>query len=95
MPAPKGHKKWGGRKKDSKNKKTLAWERLGEFLSEDGADRAKDIIMSADNKDFMLYFDKLLEYFKPKLQRTDFQGEIEHKFNELNYNGNYLPSDAK
>ena len=32
MPAPKGHKKWGGRKKESKNKKTIEKERAQELF---------------------------------------------------------------
>jgi hypothetical protein len=71
MAAPKGHKKWGGKKQGSRNKKTLAWEELGEFFTTAGAERARDIMLNSNDKDFIFYFDKLLEFFKPKLQRTD------------------------
>ena len=60
-----------GRDKGDKNKKTKAWEQLGQFFTDAGAERAKQIMVDADDKEFMIYYDKLVEYFKPKLQRTD------------------------
>ncbi len=71
MPFKKNRKKTGGKIKGTKNKKTLAWDQLGDFFTEAGAERAKNILINATDKDFMLYYDKLMEYFKPKLQRTD------------------------
>ena len=35
MPAPKGHKKWGGKKKGSKHKKTIEQEMALEFLRQE------------------------------------------------------------
>jgi hypothetical protein len=67
----KGHKKVGGIKKGQVQKRTRAWDQLGEFFTQAGAERAKDIMIKADDKEFMIYYDKLIEYFKPKLQRTD------------------------
>lgn len=60
-----------GKPKGAINKKTRAWNLLGDFFTEAGAERAKEIIIQADDKEFMMYYEKLLEYFKPKLNRTD------------------------
>ena len=71
MKFPKGHKKLGGIKKGQVQKRTRAWDQLGEFFTQAGAERAKEIMINADDKEFMAYYDKLVEYFRPKLQRTD------------------------
>ncbi len=60
-----------GKPVGTKSKKTIAWENLGDFLTEAGALRAKEIMASAPPKEFMLYFSTLLEYFKPKQQRVE------------------------
>lgn len=75
MPAHKGHKKYGGKTKGSKNKKTIAWEGIGDYLISEGAERAKEIMMNSKDKEFMDYFQALLEYFKPKLARQELTGE--------------------
>jgi len=67
----KGKIKTGGKKKGTKNKKTLAWEELGKYIAEAGAEKAKRILGEMDDDKFLLVFDKFIEYFKPKLQRTD------------------------
>ncbi len=64
-----GHK--GYKPKGAKSEKTLAWEQLGEFITETGAERVKTILANCTPKEFMLYYPLLLEYFKPKLARTD------------------------
>lgn len=64
-----------GRNVGSKNKKTIAWTHLGGFLTENAAERAKDIMMDSDDTDFMKYYVMLLEYFKPKQARTELTGE--------------------
>lgn len=71
MKFEKGHKKKGGIKKGGTQTRTRAWNALGEFFTNEGAKRAMGILTNADDKEFMIYYDKLMEYFKPKLQRTD------------------------
>lgn len=71
MKFQKGHKKLGGIKKGQVQERTKAWDQLGEFFTQVGAERAKEIMINSDDKEFMIYYDKLIEYFKPKLQRTD------------------------
>ncbi len=77
MKFSKGHKKVGGIKKGQVQKRTKAWDQLGEFFTQAGAERAKKIMVNADDKEFMTYYDKLIEYFKPKLQRTDLTSDGE------------------
>ena len=67
----KGKIKTGGKKKGTKNKKTLAWEELGKYIAEAGSEKAKRILDNMDDDKFILAFEKFIEYFKPKLQRTD------------------------
>ena len=68
-----------GREPGSKSKKTERWEALGDFITEDGAERAKEILMDADSKEFLMYYEKFIEYFKPKLSRTEAKVEVEGK----------------
>ncbi len=75
MAAPKGHKRYGGKKKGSLNKKTLEWEQFGRDLLKVGLPRAMRIMKKCDDSDFMDYFNKLVEYFKPKLARTEHTGK--------------------
>lgn len=65
----KGHK--GFKPKGAVSKKTEAWKHLGEFITEAGAERVKEILRTAPPDKFMLYYTTLLEYFKPKLARVD------------------------
>lgn len=51
--------------------KVKAWENLGEFITETGADRVKTILASCEPEEFIKYYTVLLEYFKPKLARTE------------------------
>lgn len=60
-----------GKPKGAKGKKTLAWERLGKYLIGEGAQRYELYLMTLDEKKFAEEFRNILEYFKPKQQRTD------------------------
>lgn len=61
----------GGRPKGAKGEKTKAWEQLGDFFTDEGAERAKNIMMSADDEGFMKHYSNMIELFKPKLSRSD------------------------
>jgi hypothetical protein len=65
----KGHK--GYKPKGAVSEKTKAWESLGDFFTQEGAGRAAEIMMSADDEAFMRYYSGLIELFKPKLSRSD------------------------
>lgn len=60
-----------GKPKGTKSEKTLAWEQLGDFITDAGAQRVKTILSDCSAKDFMTYYPLLLEYFKPKQQRIE------------------------
>lgn len=79
----KGHKfnsesaRKAGQKR-GKHKKTKMWEQLGEFLVNDGAElfmnNVKDMMSSLDPKEVatgMSMYKDTLEFFKPKLSRSD------------------------
>ena len=60
-----------GKPKGAKSEKTLAWEHLGDFITEAGAERVKEILSNCPPDKFMVYYPLLLEYFKPQLARVD------------------------
>lgn len=64
-----------GKPPGTKSKKTLEWEEFGRELLEKGMPRALDILSTCEDEDFMNNFTSLIEYFKPKLART----ELSHK----------------
>ena len=59
----------------AKNVKTLEWEAFGRRLLEVGLPRAMVIMETCEDVEFMDNFQKLLEYFKPKLARTEVTGK--------------------
>lgn len=67
----KGRTKTGGRTKGSKSLKIIQWQETGKELITGGLERAQQIMQNADDDKYMDYFFKLLEYYKPKLQRSD------------------------
>lgn len=76
MAAHKGHKKYGGKKKGSKNKKTLEWEALGESIINEHAERFNHILSISADDVFMKYYIPVIEHFKPKLARTETSGDL-------------------
>jgi hypothetical protein len=89
MPFKKGHK--GYKLKGVKEKKTQAWDELGEFFTSEGAGKAMEIInyygeiVTKDdgskeyrNPDkYLLHYSNLMEYFKPKQSRVDANLNVE------------------
>ena len=84
MPFQKGIDKvpGSGKQKGSKNQKTLAWERIGEYVIGEGADRYISIITTLPDKEFLTEFRAIIEYFRPKLTRTQVQREISNELSE-------------
>lgn len=74
MAFEKGHKKIGGKKPGTPNKKTQMWDALGEYICNEGSEKALNIIKKYDEEKYVAAFEKFLEYFKPKQQRADAQG---------------------
>lgn len=74
-----------GRPEGSKNKRTEEWEELGHSITSRATERVEAILMSklesldSDEQDAGVeLYCKLLEYFKPKLARS----EVKHEGNE-------------
>jgi len=65
-----------GKPKGAISKKTESWERLGGFLIDEGAERYEKYLNTLKDKAFAEEFRNILEYFKPKQQRTEIKGEI-------------------
>ncbi len=47
------------------------WDNLTKYINNDGADRLLKELQSMPSKDYVRNYLKLLEYFKPKLVRSD------------------------
>lgn len=75
MTFKKGNKLGKGRPKGSKDQKTQDWHNIGEYLITKGAARYVEELQAAEGKEFMERFEKILEYFKPKLARTELSNE--------------------
>lgn len=75
----KGQKKieGSGIKKGQVHEKTKAWDNLGDFLTEEGAEKAREIIRNAPPDKFMLYYTMFIEYFRSKRSREDSKGNSE------------------
>jgi hypothetical protein len=77
----KGNK---GKPKGTKHTTTLikeklglsTWETMGEWLMNEGLDRYKLEMESLSGKDFIFAHNTLVEYFKPKLNRTTLDGGL-------------------
>lgn len=60
-----------GRPVGAVSQKTKAWEQLGDFITEAGALRVKQILATCDEETFLKYYGQFMEYFKPKLSRSE------------------------
>lgn len=79
MPPPKGKSNNpSGKPKGSKNEKTKQWEALGEAIITTHAERFNRILAAADDDLFMRNYAQMLEYFKPKLARSEITQEATH-----------------
>ena len=70
MKFEEGHSKIGGRSKGTKNKKTLLLESFAKTIVEDGMEKFQEELMKLRGKSFITAYLDLLEYVKPKLQRS-------------------------
>jgi hypothetical protein len=60
-----------GRPKGTKNKKTVQWEALGDAITNEHTERFNRVLDAMDDDKFADTYIKVLEYFKPKQNRTD------------------------
>jgi hypothetical protein len=64
----KGH---GGLKpKGAVSERTEMWNRLGEYVVTQGAERAMQVLGAMEDEEFLKNYMTMLEYFKPKQGRT-------------------------
>lgn len=77
MPFKKGQVRaeTAGIKKGQKQVRTLEWEEFGRQILETGMPRMLEIMESGDETQFSINFMQLLEYFKPKLSRSEVKQE--------------------
>jgi|TARA_R100001530_G_scaffold10633_1_gene10461 hypothetical protein len=72
MPIEKGQRlNPNGRPKGKKNKKTEQWDAIGDFLTQEGSERMLKYLSTTDPDKYADTYLKILEYFKPKLARTE------------------------
>jgi hypothetical protein len=67
-----------GKARGTVSRRIQLWNELGEYLTTEGAERAVEILRTCPDEEFMVYYIKLCEYFKPKQSRvsvTDGAGE--------------------
>jgi hypothetical protein len=81
MPFEKGKNKTGGRTKGKSNKKTEQWELLGESIANQHTEKFNSILDKLEGREFINAYLQTLEYFKPKLQRTELAGDKDNPIN--------------
>lgn len=80
MGLPKGRtNNTKGREVGSKNVRTQQWEALGNAIQEVHTERFNRVLAAMDDETFAKNYLQVLEYFKPKLARTEIQAAVETK----------------
>lgn len=80
MGLPKGRtNNTKGREVGSKNVRTQQWEALGASIQEVHTKRFNEVLAGMDDEAFARTYLQVLEYFKPKLARTEIQAAVETK----------------
>jgi hypothetical protein len=64
-----------GRPTGSKNARTIQWEALGKSIESKHVGRFDKVLESMDDETFAKTFLQVLEFFKPKLQRSEVKNE--------------------
>lgn len=75
MPFKKGNKLSKGKPKGAIHEKTKQWEAIAENMTTTHAARFNSILETADDKTFAELYIKVLEFFKPKFNRTEMTGK--------------------
>ena len=69
----------GGRPKGAKNQRTKQWDALGESIMNEHTERFNAMLAKLDEKEFGEMYLKVLEYFKPKLSRSEVKADVSNK----------------
>tara|TARA_R100000656_G_scaffold49226_1_gene39737 strand:+ start:3111 stop:3407 length:297 start_codon:yes stop_codon:yes gene_type:complete len=64
-----------GRVKGSKNEKNLQWEKFRDFMMNAGLERFELEMKSLKGKDYVASMKDMMEFFQPKLARTELTGK--------------------
>lgn len=75
MAAPKGNKFSKGKPLGAKNKKTLQWDIFSEYMLGGGLEKFQKELNSLEGTKFVNSMIELMEFFKPKLARTEVTGK--------------------
>ena len=65
-----------GRPTGAKNKKTLQWEALGDFIVEEGAEKVMQYLHTLEGDEFFSRYKEILNYVKPKMQATQLDANV-------------------
>ena len=71
MPFEKGRQKTGGKQKGTPNQRSKEWEELGDAIKTRHSNRFNEILDTLPDEKFIDKYLQVLEYFKPKLARTE------------------------
>jgi hypothetical protein len=81
-PGKKGFQKGNpGRPKGAKDKKTQQWDKFSEWFMSDGMERLEQEMAALEGKDYVSTCKDMVEYFKPKLARTQNETEVKGEVN--------------
>lgn len=95
MPFEVGREKTGGRQAGTPNKRTQQWLQLGEAIATTHTERFNEILGKMDDDNFTKTYLQVLEYFQPKLQRSEIKHEGEIKTEILSGIANASTDDLK
>ncbi len=79
MPFEKGHKLATGRPPGAVNKRTEQWEIFAEWFMTEGMERLQKEMAELKPKDYITTCKDLMEYFQPKLARSEIKATVETK----------------
>lgn len=64
-----------GRPKGAKGKKTQQWEQFAEWMMNEGMSKFQDELDKLEGKQYIEAVQNMIEYFQPKLSRTEISGD--------------------
>lgn len=73
-----------GRPKGTKNHRTKQWDALGESIMNEHTERFNAMLAGLEEKEFGEMYLKVLEYFKPKLSRSEVKADVSNKHQPVN-----------
>lgn len=65
-----------GRPEGAVNKRTAQWEVFSEYMLNEGLAKFQQEVNKLQGKEFVIAMTNLMDFFKPKMNRTTHDGEI-------------------